>query len=212
MPDVPASGDVPSIRASDAEREAVVERLSEHTTTGRLTLAELEERIGLAYRAKTRDELAKLTTDLPEPTAGTAVPASSGRRVTRTMFAMMGGSEKRGRWRVGKKLTSVAIMGGHTIDLREAELESEDTTIVVVCVMGGTDIYVPDGIDLDVGGFSLMGGSGERGSSRRPRPGAPRIRLLIYNVMGGSDVWRLPEETAGLSLKEARKVAKRQGG
>lgn len=208
---------MPGIRASDEEREQVVEKLSEHTTTGRLTLAELEERIGLAYKAKFRDELVKLTADLPD-TAGPAAtrpvgadglaPRSSTRKTTRTMFAIMGGSEKRGRWRVGKKLTSVAVMGGHTIDLRSAELESDDTTIVVVCVMGGTDVYVPDSIDLEVGGFSLMGGSSERGSSRQSRPGAPRIRLLMYNVMGGSDVWRLPEETQGLSLKEARKIAK----
>lgn len=184
--------------------------LSEHATTGRLTLAELEERIGLAYQAKTRDELAKLTTDLPAARGAAAAPdvAPSGRKITRWLVGVMGGSEKKGRWRVDKRLNAVAVMGGHTIDLRDAELSSEETTIVTVNVMGGTDIFVPDTVDVDIGGFSIMGGTGEHGSTRPPRPGAPRIRILVYNVMGGSDVWRLPEEAKGLRLKDAKKLAK----
>lgn len=221
-PDLPAKAPdetrvVPGIRASDNEREQVVELLSEHATTGRLTLAELEERIGLAYRATTRDDLARLTTDLPDgrPVAASPVarqqsarPASQ-RKATKWIVAMMGGTEKRGRWRVAEQVNAVAIMGGHDIDLRDAELTSDDTTIVAVSVMGGMDIYVPDTIDVEISGFSIMGGTGEYGSSRPPRPGAPRIKLYIYNLMGGSDVWRLPDEARGLSIKEAKKLAKR---
>jgi hypothetical protein len=74
--------------------------------------------------------------------------------------------------------------------------------------MGGIGIYVPDTVDLEIGGFALMGGNGERGSTRAPRPGGPRIRVLAYAVMGGIDIWRLPEEAKGLSLRQARKMAK----
>ena len=56
----------PDIRASDSERELIVTRLSEHAAAGRLTLAELEERIGLAYSSTTRADLAKLIGDLPK--------------------------------------------------------------------------------------------------------------------------------------------------
>lgn len=184
--------------------------LSDHATTGRLTLSELEERIGIAYEAKTRDELAKLTSDLPDVrTASAGATQPSTRKITRWMVAVMGGSEKKGRWRADERLNAVAVMGGHTIDLRDAELSSEETTIVSINVMGGTDIFVPDTVDVEIGGFSIMGGTGEHGSTRAPRPGAPRIRILVYNVMGGSDVWRLPEEAKGLRLKEAKKLAKR---
>ena len=54
-----------SLRASDAEREAVASALAEHYARGRLTLAELEERAALAYRAATRTELDGLMADLP---------------------------------------------------------------------------------------------------------------------------------------------------
>jgi hypothetical protein len=54
-----------SIRASDAERDRVVQFLKEHTAQGRLTLEELQERTGAAYAATTRLQLHQLTGDLP---------------------------------------------------------------------------------------------------------------------------------------------------
>jgi hypothetical protein len=53
------------IRASDAEREAIVARLNTATTEGRLSLAEFSERTQLAYAALTREDLARLVADLP---------------------------------------------------------------------------------------------------------------------------------------------------
>ena len=48
--------DDPSMRASDAERERVVEALRRHATAGRLSVAELEERSASAYDARTLAE------------------------------------------------------------------------------------------------------------------------------------------------------------
>ena len=55
------------LRASDAERERVVAHLRAQAGEGRLTVDELDERLGRAYAVKTRSELAALTTDLPRP-------------------------------------------------------------------------------------------------------------------------------------------------
>jgi hypothetical protein len=63
------------VRASDAEREAVVERLRVATAEGRLTLGELTERTEAAYTATTRGELVPITADLPEAPSSPAVPA-----------------------------------------------------------------------------------------------------------------------------------------
>lgn len=54
-----------AMRASDGDRERVVQALQEQVGEGRLTLAEFEERSGEAYEAKTVGELRKLTDDLP---------------------------------------------------------------------------------------------------------------------------------------------------
>jgi hypothetical protein len=61
------------MRASDADRDAVLAELSEHFQAGRLTSDELEERTGQVLQARTFGDLAGLTADLP-PSAS-AVPA-----------------------------------------------------------------------------------------------------------------------------------------
>ena len=61
------------MRVSDAERQAVADRLAEHFTSGRLDQAEFDERVGRAMSAKTRADLTGLFEDLPE----TGAPAAT---------------------------------------------------------------------------------------------------------------------------------------
>ena len=63
------------IRASDQERESVVEVLRDAYTEGRLTLEEFDERTSAAYASKTWADLRELTADLPvEPVLGADLP------------------------------------------------------------------------------------------------------------------------------------------
>ncbi len=61
------------MRVSDAERQAVADRLAEHFSAGRLDQAEFDERVGRAMGAKTRADLDGLFDDLP----GTGAPAAA---------------------------------------------------------------------------------------------------------------------------------------
>src|SRR5271165_4668505 len=61
------------LRVSDAERQAVADRLAEHFGDGRLDQAEFDERVGRAMNAKTRADLSGLFDDLPE-TGAPAMP------------------------------------------------------------------------------------------------------------------------------------------
>jgi hypothetical protein len=196
-----------SLRVSDAERDAVLRTLGDHAAVGRLTLDELEDRSGRALTAKTRGELATLTGDLPRE-AGAPSLVPSRRKPVRWMVAVMSGSRRRGRFRAAGSINSVAIMGGNEIDLREAEIEGGELTVNLIAFMGGAEVYVPDSIELDVGGFSFMGGHEEVGSERLPRPGAPLIRIRVYNVMAGASIYRLPPEARGMSLKDAQRLAR----
>ena len=56
-----------SLRASDADRDAVIERLRKAAVEGRLEPDELEDRVEDALRARTYGELAPLVSDLPGP-------------------------------------------------------------------------------------------------------------------------------------------------
>lgn len=64
------------LRASDADRDAVVATLSESYQAGRLTTEELEERTGRALAARTFGDLTSLTADLPDPAPAAAVPGT----------------------------------------------------------------------------------------------------------------------------------------
>jgi hypothetical protein len=66
------------MRVSDAERQAVADRLAEHFSSGRLDQAEFDERIGKAMGAKTRADLNGLFDDLPETGAPAATDPSTG--------------------------------------------------------------------------------------------------------------------------------------
>jgi hypothetical protein len=55
----------PTLRASDADRERVAERLREHAGAGRLSMDELSERLETVFAARTLGELEPPLADLP---------------------------------------------------------------------------------------------------------------------------------------------------
>jgi hypothetical protein len=178
------------LRASDDEREAAVDDLRRHAGDGRLTLEELSTRIEAAYRATIRADLAELTRDLPAIRAESAPQPQ--RRGRRWVVSVMGGSTRRGRWRVAPHVNAIAVMGGCHLDLRAAEIEAPEIVIDAIAVMGGIDVIVPEGIDLEVRGFAFMGGKDYRGPAGPPPPGAPRVEVRAFAVMGGVNVRTRP--------------------
>jgi Domain of unknown function (DUF1707)/Cell wall-active antibiotics response 4TMS YvqF len=177
----------PAIRASDAEREAVVARLQTAAGDGRLALEELADRLERALAAATRSELEVLTADLPEQ-AAEALPAAKSRR---WIVGIMGGGDHAGRWRIASRCTVVNVMGGADLDLTGAVVEGPETEIQVFSLMGGSEIVVPDGVHVELSGFAFMGGNGLRlEDAPSPPPGAPVVRVRAYSIMGGTDVKR----------------------
>lgn len=67
--------DRPDMRASDAERQDVVERLHAALDDGRLKMDEYVDRMGRAYEAVTHGDLVPLCRDLPETTTPAPAPA-----------------------------------------------------------------------------------------------------------------------------------------
>ncbi|AGL14403.1 DUF1707 domain-containing protein [Actinoplanes sp. N902-109] len=56
-----------ALRAADADRHRIAERLKSALDEGRLSLAEYDDRVRLAYAARTYGDLTGLVEDLPEP-------------------------------------------------------------------------------------------------------------------------------------------------
>ena len=68
----------PEMRASDADRQWVIDQLRVHTADGRLSLEEFEARVGEAWSATTHGELGLVLRELPA-----RAPAVSRRRARR---------------------------------------------------------------------------------------------------------------------------------
>lgn len=75
-------------RASDDDRERVIEDLQRHTTDGRLSLDEFSERAALAYAARTLADLAAVTSDLPATPTPTGAAADHTRRDLLVLFGV----------------------------------------------------------------------------------------------------------------------------
>jgi len=180
--------DAPALRASDADRDRAVASLREHLAEGRLTLDEFTERIDLAYRARTHAELDDLARDLP----AAAAPAPSHRKPTRFLFALFGSTECDGRIRVGRHVTCLAGFGNIDLDLRRATLEGDVVTVTMLGAFSAIHLYVPDGIEVDVHGFSIFGHKRRRGGDSEPRPGTPLVRVYAISLFAGLDVWSVP--------------------
>ncbi len=175
----------PPVRASDAERDAAVRALTEAAAEGRITLEELGDRTARALDAVSRDELAEVTADLPASPG--PVP-----RGTRWVLGILGGGDHTGRWRIAPRCTVVNVLGGADLDLRQATVQAAETGITVFSLMGGSTIVVPEGVEVDAGGFALLGGNDVRLEGPPPPPGAPRLRIRSWSLMGGSDVTTVP--------------------
>jgi hypothetical protein len=180
----------PELRVSDAEREATVVRLREAGGEGRLTLEELAERVERADAARTRGDLDALTADLPAAAGSTSTMLpDSPRKERRWVVAIMGGEQRKGRWRPSKRTNAIAVMGGVDIDLREAEL-ADGAEILAIPVMGAVTVTVPEGVSVEMSGFALMGGNSGPDDKVLPLPNSPVVRVRAFSLMGGVVVER----------------------
>jgi hypothetical protein len=173
------------VRASDAEREAVVERLRVATVEGRLTLSELTERTEAAYTATTRGDLVPITADLPAVSGAPAAPMPSTAHADREwVVAVMGDSKRQGRWRVERPLAALAIMGDVVLDLRGAEVPHGEVEITAIAVMGDVKIYVPDGVDVQLSGIAVMGDKQVQVRKAAAGQTVPKVVVRATVVMG----------------------------
>ena len=76
-----------NLRASDGDRDQVIERLHKASTEGRIAAEELEERVSRALKARTYNELDATVSDLPRPPGRTPARGGPGVMTGRWMLA-----------------------------------------------------------------------------------------------------------------------------
>ncbi|MEV8533467.1 DUF1707 domain-containing protein [Streptomyces sp. NPDC051211] len=213
---------MPDLRASDADRERVAERLRDAVAEGRIDMEEFEERLEAAYTSRTYADLEPLTRDLPGPgvsamsapgvpgapmagvpVAGGQVPGGpahgpgaaadwpvrvGGQATSSAGVAVMSRVQRKGHWTVPARFDAVAFWGRVELDLREARFAQREVVINCVAVMGGVEIVVPPGVEVDVRGFGFMGAFDQQDMPGPPEPGAPRVVVTGLAFWGGVEV------------------------
>jgi hypothetical protein len=188
---------LPELRASDADREHHAEVLRRAAGEGRLTMEELDERLTTVYESRTHNELRRVVADVvvpgdhaPPTARSKRMPVKRGEGGASWLVSIMSGRERKGRWRVSAHLKVINFMGGSDLDLNDAELADDIVQITVVAFMGGADIRVPEGLNVELSEFAFMGGNNADLGNEQPDPGGPTLRLRLVSIMGGIDVKR----------------------
>lgn len=206
--------DLHAQRPTQGAREHVIEKLTLNYAHSNLDDEEFEARLARATNTESSTELMMLVSDLPDIVEERkASPAKEPQpsvlslntgivREEGTLLALLGGTSRKGVWRPPRHLRIFAMMGGVDLDFTEAEMPPGTTEVTVFTIMGGIDIIVPPGLNVDVAGIPLMGGFDDH-SSGMVDPNAPTLRIRGVAIMGGVDV-KLPKKFRKLLAKRRR--------
>ena len=180
------------LRASDADRDAVLTVLHEAYAAGRLDLDDLTQRQETALSARFIDQLPELVADVPE---GRQIDSrwNLGRRHGRAVAGVQS------RWTTtiltgrridlerGQSIRNFAMLGGDDIYLRDALGPGVVLTLELPAILGGHNLHVPRGVRVVEETEAIAGGN----SIRRSAQGDGSNGTLVLRgklVLGGHSV------------------------
>jgi hypothetical protein len=129
---------------SPASRERVIALLTERYAQDHLSLDEFERRAAAAYAARTPDELAALTADLPAgevPAMRASLPAMN--------VGVVLGSIVRDMHAVPRVLEVRTVLGNVELDLTHATFAAGVTEITLHAFMGNIEIHLPWNVGVE---------------------------------------------------------------
>jgi Domain of unknown function (DUF1707) len=155
----------PALRASDADRDRVIELLRAAVADGRLDQAEFDERLDAALAARTIDALAPLSADLiaapgsggalTRPPAGTlAEPAAE----LLTIREKHGTVRRDGRWTLPRRLALRTKWSHVKLDLTNAVRTGPELVIEMRVSGGHVELVLAPGMVVDANGLSVRHG------------------------------------------------------
>jgi hypothetical protein len=194
---VAARADSGVTRASDRERDAVVQRVQDAFAEGRLDDAEFDERSRSALTARTHADLDALLADLPAaPSTPGPAPALPG--PGRFAVALKSSVRRAGRWRVPERYTTVVYKGGGWLDLRAAELSGPVTTFLAVAYKSRVTILVPPNVRVEMTGLGVTQDVQDEDPRYRLPADAPVIHVRGIAYKGTVEIATRPPQRPAL--------------
>jgi len=152
----------PALRASDADRDRVIELLRAAVADGRLDPAEFEERVDAALTARTIDALTPLTADLmaARGSGGALALSHSGLpaepAAERLTISEKHGSVRRdGRWTLPHRLVLRTAWTDVLLDLTSAVRSGPDLVIELKVRGGNLELLLEPGMVVDANELSV---------------------------------------------------------
>ena len=197
----------PVVRASDADREAVVARLQTAVGEGRIDLDEFGQRAEAAYQAATRAELDLLVADLPVD----AQPPVQivGQRPQEEVTSVFGDITLAVTAAPPKRAGTV--FGDVRIDLRGLRTGADRLDLYLSTVFGDIDVIVAEGVDAELHGRTVFG---DRKVQLAPVPrlaGTPLVVVRARAIFGDLRLRSLaPGESASRWTALLERLAQRR--
>ncbi len=199
----------PEDQPLDTLREETVDRLITNYGHGHLSLEAFQRRLDGAFDAADHAALLALTRDLdlplddacaaarrehltlthdgPEQTPAPRVPEVEPGKDVEYLVHVFGGGDRSGEWTPPRELRIVTVFGGCDVDFSAARFTDRPTTIKLLCVFGGVNVYVPENANVTVNAFCLFGGVGNKARNHGSADG-PRLVVEGLVLFGGADV------------------------
>ncbi|MEU8625130.1 DUF1707 domain-containing protein [Streptomyces sp. NPDC048669] len=174
------------MRASDRDRDQVVEILQVAAGDGRITAAELDERLDAALSARTTGDLARLTADLPSE----GMPPQAKELVR--IDQRFGDVSRTGRWLVPRRMEIRLMFCEAKLDFTDALITHNTLHIDVDLRIGGNLILVTrPGVVVDTDGLERSSGEIKvRPAVDADTPTA--LRVLLAGQSRGGDITARP--------------------
>ena len=182
----------PDNRPIKVQREEAIKKLEHNFAHGYLEVEEFESRLDLAINTTLSQDLARITADLaiiPTNTENSSdIIINTGKVRSEEMFlSILSGVDRKGIWKPARKNRVFTLLGGTDLDFSEAIFPPGETDIEFLCLLGGLDIIVPEGINVEVKGLPIMAGIDKKVSDEH-YPGRPTLRIHGIVLMGGVDI------------------------
>jgi hypothetical protein len=182
-----------NIRVGHRERDAVAAVLQEAAADGRLSMAELDERLDAALQAKTYADLdplvADLSVELPSRTLSSGLPQVMGppaagysREDPLRLDGGVSTEKRRGVWTVPPFIRINQGVGSVKLNCLEATPAAQMIEIEVIGGAGSVVLVLPDGWAVDTDRLAKAWGSKSVKVPREPAPGKPL--LVISGSLG----------------------------
>ncbi len=178
-------------------RDFVIEQLKLNFAHDNLEVEDFESRLEKANESSSKQAILELVSDLPRLKDDTgksltsyqgSIALNTGRiQQSSSLVAVLGGNTRKGIWKPARRTNVITVLGGTELDYTDAVVPPGVSEVNVMCLLGGAEITVPPGMNVEVDLVPILGGV-ENNVDLSENPDAPTLVIRGFIALGGLEV------------------------